>query len=131
MKKADFHENDDLRAEYKRADFGLMVRGKFAQRPAAGPDIEGLDADMAQEPTNDAVPGAQLEPVELTLKCKQDADNRWFATVPQLPGVIAYGASAAAATANAQVLIFREIADRIEQGELPPLNFSIILPTSA
>ena len=130
MKKADFHDNEDLRAEYERADFGQMVRGKFAQRPAAGADVEGLDAGMAQEPTDDAAPGA-LDPVQLTLECRQDAGGGWSAAVSQLPGVIAYGASAAAATANAQVSILRPMAPRIEQGELPPLNFSIILPASA
>jgi predicted RNase H-like HicB family nuclease len=130
MKKADFHDNGDLRAVYKRADFGQMARGKFAQRHAAGSDVEGLDADRSRKPADDAAPGAQLDPVELTLECKQDADGRWLAAVPQLPAVIAYGSSAAAATANAQVLLLRKIADRIEQGELPALNFSIILPTS-
>ena len=32
MRKASRKSTDELRPEYKRSDFGLLVRGKYAQR---------------------------------------------------------------------------------------------------
>jgi DNA-binding transcriptional regulator YiaG len=38
MKKAKPDEADELRPEYKRSDFGVLVRGKYADGPAHGSD---------------------------------------------------------------------------------------------
>lgn len=54
----------------------------------------------------------------LTIELEQEADGRWIAEVPQLPGVLAYGADADGAAQLARALAFRVLADRIESGEL-------------
>lgn len=63
----------------------------------------------------------------LTLELDREEDGRYLAEVPDLPGVLAYGATAAEATARAQALALRVLADRIEHGEpapnLLPLDF--------
>ena len=47
-------------------------------------------------------------------------DGRWVAEVPELPGVLAYGASVAEAQAKVQALALRVVADRLEHGEAGP-----------
>lgn len=46
--------SDDLRPEYRRADFGPMVRGKYAARMKEASNIVVLDPDVAE-----AFPNAQ------------------------------------------------------------------------
>ena len=55
--------------------------------------------------------------MDLTLEYEREEDGRWLAEVPQLPGVLAYGATADEAMARAEVLALRVMAERIEQGE--------------
>lgn len=50
------------------------------------------------------------------LECEREDDGRWLAEVPELPGVMAYGASAAQAMAKAEGLAHRVIAERLEDG---------------
>jgi predicted RNase H-like HicB family nuclease len=63
----------------------------------------------------------------LTLELDREDDGRYIAEVPDLPGVLAYGATEAEATARAQALALRVLADRLEHGEptpnLLPLDF--------
>lgn len=63
----------------------------------------------------------------LTLELDREADRRYIAEVPDLPGVLAYGASEREAVARAQALALRVLADRLEHGEptpnLLPLDF--------
>lgn len=68
--------------------------------------------------------------MNFTLECEQEADGRWIAEVPQLPGVLAYGSTSADAMAKAEVLALRVIADRLENGESEPVSirFSLQLP---
>lgn len=56
----------------------------------------------------------------LTLELEREADGRWVAEVPDLPGVLAYGASRDEATARVQALALRVLADRLEHGEAGP-----------
>lgn len=49
-----------------------------------------------------------------TIECEQEQDGRWIAEVPDLPGVLVYGASAEAAMASAEVLALRVLAERLE-----------------
>lgn len=56
--------------------------------------------------------------MHLSIEHEQEADGRWLAEVPQLPGVLAYGDSANDALAKAEVLASRVIAERLKmQGE--------------
>jgi len=66
-----------------------------------------------------------------TLELDQEADGRWLAEIPALPGVLAYGASAEEAMAKAEVLALRVIAERLEFGEARPLDIRILLPAAA
>lgn len=69
--------------------------------------------------------------MKLTLECEREADGRWLAEVPELPGVIVYGASADDAMRRAQVLALRVIAERIENDEAIPTSITIALPAAA
>lgn len=63
----------------------------------------------------------------LTREIEQEADGRFIAEVPDLPGVLAYGTTQEQAVARAQALALRVLADRLENGEpapsLLPLDF--------
>lgn len=63
----------------------------------------------------------------LTLEIEEEADGRFIAEVPDLPGVLAYGTTQEQAVARAQALALRVLADRLENGEsapsLLPLDF--------
>ena len=69
--------------------------------------------------------------MNLTLECEREADGRWLAEVPELPGVLAYGSTSDEALAKAEVLALRVLAERIEHGEAQPTAVSIRLPTAA
>jgi len=58
--------------------------------------------------------------VTLTVEIEQEADGRWIAEVPELPGVVAYGHTAGDAQTKAQALALRVLADRLEHGEAGP-----------
>jgi predicted RNase H-like HicB family nuclease len=58
--------------------------------------------------------------VRLRVELEREADGRWIAEVPELPGVLAYGASSTEAQARVQALALRVVADRLEHGEAGP-----------
>jgi predicted RNase H-like HicB family nuclease len=60
-----------------------------------------------------------------TIQHEREEDGRWLAEVPELPGVLAYGASAEEAMAKAEVLALRVLADRLENNEAKPQAISI------
>ena len=55
--------------------------------------------------------------MDFSIECEREEDGRWLAEVPQLPGVLAYGATADEAMAKAEVLALRVLAERLEHGE--------------
>jgi predicted RNase H-like HicB family nuclease len=59
--------------------------------------------------------------MKLTIEFEQEADGRWIAEVPELPGVLVYGDTQAKAAQNARALAFRVLADQIEAGEIDAL----------
>ena len=62
------------------------------------------------------------------VEVEQEADGRWIAEVPDLPGVMVYGDSRDQAISKVQALALRVLADRLEHGEeVPPMDlvFSI------
>jgi predicted RNase H-like HicB family nuclease len=69
--------------------------------------------------------------MNLHLECEREDDGRWLAEVSQLPGVLAYGASANEAMAKAEVLALRVLAEQLEHGEARPLDISISIPAAA
>ncbi len=54
------------------------------------------------------------------VELEREDDGRWIAEVPELPGVLAYGTTAAEAQAKVQALALRVVADRLEHGEAGP-----------
>lgn len=63
--------------------------------------------------------------MNVDIECDLEDDGRWLAEVPQLPGVLAYGATRDEAMAKAQVLALRVLAERLEHGESHPQSISI------
>ncbi len=50
----------------------------------------------------------------LTIELEQEADGRWIAEVPELPGVLVNGDTQDRAAQLARALAFRVLADQIE-----------------
>ncbi len=57
---------------------------------------------------------------KLKIEIDREDDGRFIAEVPDLAGVIVYGATLEDAVAKAQALALRVIADRVEHGERVP-----------
>ncbi len=64
--------------------------------------------------------------MRLTIQFDRETDGRWIAEVPEIPGVLAYGKTRAAALAAVEALALRAIADRIENGEIQPAPTSVL-----
>ena len=58
----------------------------------------------------------------LRIEIEREADGRWIGEVPDLPGVLAYGATEGEARVKTTALALRMIADRIEHGEPVPFG---------
>jgi predicted RNase H-like HicB family nuclease len=56
----------------------------------------------------------------LTIELEREDDGRWIAEVPDLAGVLAYGATRDEALARAEALALRVLAERLEQAEAGP-----------
>ena len=69
--------------------------------------------------------------MNFTIECEREEDGRWLAEVPELPGVLAYGASAEQANSRAEVLALRVLAERLEHNEARALNIIISIPQAA
>ena len=55
--------------------------------------------------------------MNFTIEHEREEDGRWLAEVPELPGVLAYGATLNEAVAKAEVLALRVLAERLEHNE--------------
>ncbi len=51
------------------------------------------------------------------IEIERETDGRWLAEVPDLAGVMTYGASRDEAMSRVQALALRVIAERLEHGE--------------
>jgi predicted RNase H-like HicB family nuclease len=74
---------------------------------------------------------SRVIPMQFTLEVEREADGRWLAEVAQLPGALAYGASADEAMTKAEALALRALAEQLEHGEAVPRDISIVVPTAA
>jgi predicted RNase H-like HicB family nuclease len=68
--------------------------------------------------------------MHLSIETEREEDGRWLAEVHELPGVLAYGATAEDAAAKAEILALRVLADRLEHGEAKPVDISISFATA-
>ena len=73
MRKASRKATDELRAEYKRSDFGTMVRGKYARRAAEVTNVVVLDPQVARAFPNDRAVNTALRGV---LRARKGAARR-------------------------------------------------------
>ena len=60
MKKPKKTAVDELRPEYKRSDFGVLVRGKYTQQLKANSNVVVLDPEVAELFPNAATVNAAL-----------------------------------------------------------------------
>ena len=57
--------------------------------------------------------------VPFSIELERESDGRWLAEVPDLAGVLCYGADRDEAVARVQALALRVIAERLEHREGP------------
>ena len=69
--------------------------------------------------------------MDFTIVHEQEDDGRWLAEVPELPGVLAYGANPQEAMTRAEALALRGIAERLEHGEGQAIAIHISIPVAA
>lgn len=60
MRKAKPHNGDELRPEYKRSDFGALVRGKYIERLQKSSNVVVIDPEVADLFPNAAAVNAAL-----------------------------------------------------------------------
>ncbi len=63
--------------------------------------------------------------MHFTIEREREEDGRWLAEVPELPGVLAYGATEKEAMAKARALALRVLAERLENDASGPQPISI------
>ena len=66
-----------------------------------------------------------------SIEYEREEDGRWLAEVPELPGVLAYGATAEEAMGKAESLALRVLAERLEVGESRPVPINISFAAAA
>ena len=67
----------------------------------------------------DSWPGCYSTRVTFSIELEREDDGRWLAEVPNLAGVMCYGADRDEAVARVQALALRVIAERLEHREAP------------
>ena len=73
------------------------------------------------------MPGLELLPMKIEVE--READGRWIAEVPELPGVLVYGKSRSEAGCKVEALALRVIADRLDHGDaIPELKPPLFMP---
>ena len=65
----------------------------------------------------------------MKIEIDREDDGRWIAEVPDLPGVMVYGASREEAISRVKALALRVLADRLDNGEeIPELRAVFAIP---
>jgi len=76
MKKAKKLNADELRSEYKRSDFGTLVRGRYLARLQASSNVVILDPEVADLFPNAAAVNAALRSLVEIAKRASSLRNR-------------------------------------------------------
>ncbi|HEY0153681.1 MAG TPA: type II toxin-antitoxin system HicB family antitoxin [Longimicrobium sp.] len=63
--------------------------------------------------------------MDFPIEIERETDGRWLASVPALPGVMAYGDSRDEAVAAVKDLARTVVADRLEHGEQIPAQHTL------
>jgi len=58
--------------------------------------------------------------MKLNIEVEQETDGRWIGEMPELPGVLAYGATREDVVQKVEALALRVLADKLENGEAVP-----------
>lgn len=66
------------------------------------------------------MPPRSRREIVVRIETEQEADGRWLAELPDLPGVMAYGVTRTEAIAKVETLALRVLAERLEHGERAP-----------
>ena len=61
-----------------------------------------------------------MESDRMKIEIDREEDGHWIAEIPDLPGVMVYGASRDEAISKAEALALRVLADRLDHGEEIP-----------
>lgn len=70
-----------------------------------------------------------VEVESMKIEIEREDDGRWIAEVPDLPGVMVYGATRQDALSKVEALALRVIADRLDHGEtIPELDELFAVP---
>ncbi|MCL1947058.1 MAG: type II toxin-antitoxin system HicB family antitoxin [Chitinivibrionia bacterium] len=57
------------------------------------------------------------------IEFEQEADGRWIAEIPEIPGILTYGVTPMQAAAKAKALALRALAERMEnEVSIPGIN---------
>ena len=65
----------------------------------------------------------------MKIEIEREADGRWIAEIPAIPGVMSYGKTREEAISKAKALALRAMADRLEHGEqIPELGEMFAVP---
>jgi predicted RNase H-like HicB family nuclease len=67
---------------------------------------------------------AEMQPIRVEIE--REDDGRLLASVPDLPGVMAYGATPDEAVRKVKVIALQVLADMIESGEEVPETLSLL-----
>jgi hypothetical protein len=81
MKKGSRKTTDELRPEYKRSDFGTLVRGKYAARVSEASNIVVLEPQVARAFPNDRAVNQALR--GLLRDRKRPLANHPFTNAPR------------------------------------------------
>jgi hypothetical protein len=81
MKGASDRGVDDMRPEYKRSDFGSLVRGKYAQRLRESSNVVVIEADLAR-----IFPNARAVNTALRRRLRKPKSSAEYAFGGEVPG---------------------------------------------
>ena len=65
----------------------------------------------------------EINPLRIELELEED--GRWLASVPELPGVMAYGVTEEEAIRKVKAVALQILADMIENGEEVPASMNL------
>jgi predicted RNase H-like HicB family nuclease len=75
-----------------------------------------------QRPPN----SARSRELRFQFEIEREADGRWIAEIPEVPGAMAYGATVEEAKAKAYALALYAVADDVEHSEDIPDSISVL-----
>jgi len=66
--------------------------------------------------------GTRSQDLRFVVETEQEADGRWVAEIPQVPGALAYGKTRDEAINKAYAIALRSVADDVEHSQQDPPN---------